>query len=343
MDRTLVAVVLAGGTGSRLSPASSADRPKQFLRLGGERSLLARTVDRLGFVDECYVVTRPEYAKEVREHAPRAAVLTEPAPKDTGPALLYAAHRIAEQVVDPTLLCLPSDHRIGQGFVQTAERAARAASETGGLVTIGIEPDRPATGYGYIEPADEEPEGGDAESADTPTVERVERFVEKPGEETAAEYLAAGWYWNSGIFAWTPAALLGAAAGTPLSPLVSALESGNTERGFEAVQAVSIDNAVLERASDLYVVPGAFEWDDLGSWDAVGRALESGPAGNASLGETLALDSNDCLLATDGRLSAVGVENLVVASYDGHTLVVPREQSQRVREVVEHWEDSDTE
>jgi mannose-1-phosphate guanylyltransferase len=328
IDRPIVAVVLAGGTGTRLYPASSGDRPKQFLPLGGDRSLLARTMDRVGFADERYVVTRPEYAGSVRNHAPAAGVLTEPASKDTGPALVYAAHRIREQVDDPVLLCVPSDHHVAGEFAPAGLQAARAAVETGGLVTIGVEPDRPATGYGYVEPS------STAEGRVDGGVRRVAQFVEKPDAGAAREYLSAGWYWNSGIFAWTPGALFAAVEQSPLAPLLAALDDGDAERGFDAVEAASIDRAVLERAEELYVVPATFEWDDLGSWDGVGRVLDADGDGNVTIGETHAIDARDCVLATDGLLSVVGVEEVIVASFDGHTVVLPRNAGQRVREVV---------
>ncbi len=323
MDIPLVAVVLAGGRGTRLYPASSPDRPKQHLPFGGDRSLLARTVDRAGFADETYVLTRPAYADDVREHAPEAGVLTEPEPRDTGPALVYAAHRIHEQVGDCVILSLPSDHHVAGDFAATARAAGQVAAATEELVTIGVEPTRPATGYGYIESSEEH--NGYA---------RVAQFVEKPDESTAKEYVEAGHYWNAGIFTWTPTALLNAARDTQLAPLVDALDDGDPEAGFAAVESVSIDYAVLERADDVFVVPATFEWDDLGSWDAVGRVLDSDSDGNVTLGDGLTIDATDCVLASDGHISVAGVDGLVVASFDGNTLVVPRDQSQRVREVV---------
>ena len=175
MDRPLVALVMAGGTGTRLYPASRSDRPKQFLPLGdGDDSLLAETVSRAGFADEVFVVTGPEHADRVRERVPEAGVLVEPDPKDTGPALVYAAHRVREQVGDCALLCLPSDHHVAGDFAATARRAAAVAVETGGLVTVGVEPTRPATGYGYVEPGTDHGEYFD-----------VAQFREKPDRETA--------------------------------------------------------------------------------------------------------------------------------------------------------------
>jgi mannose-1-phosphate guanylyltransferase len=324
MDRPIVALVLAGGTGTRLYPASRPDRPKQLWSVGGGRSLLAETVERAAFADETYVLTRPDYADAVREHAPTAAVLTEPEPKDTGPALVYATHRIREQLGDCVVLALPSDHRVEGDFADTARRAARAATDTGGLVTVGVEPTRAATGYGYIDP------GGDPGAGAVP----VEEFVEKPDEETARQYVETGYLWNAGLFAWTPAALLDAVRDSPLAPLVDALDAEASERAFAAVDAVSIDYAVFERARDVFVVAADFEWDDLGSWDAVGRVLDADTDGNVTLGDAISIDTTDCVLASDGHVAAVGVEGLVVASYGDRTLVVPRSDAQRVREVV---------
>jgi len=332
MDRPIVALILAGGTGTRLYPASRSDRPKQFLAFGGDRSLLAATVDRAGFADETYVLTRPDLADDVREHAPEAGVLTEPEPKDTGPALVYAAHRIREQVGDCVLVCLPSDHHIEGDFAATMERAARVAVGTEDLVTVGVEPTRPETGYGYVKPGEErETEAGE-------THYPVEKFTEKPDQGAAMRYRHHGYYWNAGMFAWTPDALLREARGTALDPLVAALDSGDPEAGFDAVESVSIDYAVLETTDRAAIVPATFEWDDLGAWDAMERVLDADENGNATLGDTVAIDAENNVVATDGRASVVGVDDLVVASYDGHTLVVPKREAQRVREVVAELE-----
>ena len=326
---TTVAVVLAGGRGTRLYPASTADTPKQFRAFDGDRSLLARTVDRARTVaDETYVLTREAYADRIHEHAPGVGVLVEPEPKDTGPALVYAAHRLREQVEDCVLLCLPSDHHVGDGYDATFTRACDVAGETGGLVTLGVEPTRPATGYGYIEPG--EPHDGYA---------AVASFTEKPDAEAAERYVEGGYLWNAGIFAWTPDALLEAASEGVLAGFVDALDT--PEAAFDAVDPVSVDYAVMEGAEYAFVVPATFAGDDLGSWDALERVLECDEAGNARLGETLALDAADCVLAAgdDQHVSVVGVSELVVAAYDGRVLVVPKHEAQRVSEVVSELAD----
>ncbi|PSP70311.1 mannose-1-phosphate guanyltransferase, partial [Halobacteriales archaeon QH_8_67_27] len=299
MTDTIVAVVLAGGTGTRLYPASRSDRPKQFLSFGGDRSLLAETVDRAG-----------------------------------GPALTYAAHRVREQVGDCTLVCLPSDHHVeregatersdrrtsdralpaSSDFAETMTDAAGVAAETDSLVAVGVEPTRPETGYGYVKPGDEATTDGGR------TYYPVETFTEKPDQGAAMRYRHHGYYWNAGMFAWTPDAFLREAADTELAPLVDALDDGDPERGFAAVDPVSVDYAVLESTESAAVVAADFEWDDLGAWDAVERVRESDEDGNVVLGDGLTVDTENTVIATDGHVSVVGVDDLVVASYGDRTL-----------------------
>lgn len=332
--RPVVAVVLAGGIGSRLYPASRSYRPKQFLSLpvagDADASLLEATVDRAAAVaDETVVCTRAAFAPEARERAPDATVIVEPAGKDTGPALTYATHEARARFGECVVLALPSDHRVDGDFESTARRATDAAVETEGLVAVGAEPTRPDTGYGYVEPG-----------ADRGTYRELVAFHEKPDAGTAARYVEEGYLWNAGIFAWTPAAFFDAAAESPLTPLVAALAEGDAERGFEAVDPVSVDYAVMERAAGdggrgTAVVPATFAWDDLGSWDALERVLEADADGNVTLGESLTVDATGNVVASDGKhVSLVGVSDLAVVAWDDRVLVVPTDDAQRVREAV---------
>ncbi|PSQ37873.1 mannose-1-phosphate guanyltransferase [Halobacteriales archaeon SW_5_70_135] len=356
MDRPVVAVVLAGGSGTRLYPASRADRPKQLLSVGDDdRSLLARTLGRVAAADRRVVLTGPDHADRVRdrladrEDVPTADVWVEPAPRDTGPALVYAAARARETFEDPVLCCLPSDHYVSGDFAAVLRRATAAAAETRGLVCVGVEPDRPATGYGYVRP-------GEAAGGYAP----VEAFHEKPDAERARGLVEAGALWNAGVFAWTPGALLSAAADTPLGPLVRAVdddgdggegegegEDGRGEDGesdgLAALEAaygdldpVSVDRAVLERADDVSVVPAdGIEWDDLGTWDALARVLPADADGNVVGGDALTVDAEDTVIVAEGaHVAAVGVEDLVVAAVGDRVLVAPRGETDRVREVV---------
>jgi mannose-1-phosphate guanylyltransferase len=338
-----VALVLAGGIGSRLYPASREDRPKQFLPVGGEESLLARTADRAAFADEVVVATRPRFADEIDEHAPDAEVIVEPDGKDTGPALTYATHRIRELYgssgedagdddTDEQLVvvALPSDHYVGDdaAFRETMRVGARVAAGADRLVTFGVTPDRPETGYGYVEP-------GDARAVDGTVFHDVARFHEKPDAGTAREYVEAGYLWNSGMFAWTPQRFLAEAADSSLAPLVEALADGDPAAGFETVEPVSVDYAVFEAAENVAVVDAEFAWDDLGTWDALDRVLDRDGDGNVAIGDHTTVDAADNVVVSDEKhVSLVGVSGLAVVAYDDRVLVVPKGEAGRVRELV---------
>lgn len=356
---TTIALVLAGGTGSRLYPASRSTRPKQFLPLLGETTLLERTVDRASFADHVVVSTRPELEADVRELVPGADVVVEPVGKDTGPALAYATHRIGDRYgKDAVVVVLPSDHTVGdeERFAETLDRGAQVAANEERLVAFGVDPTRPETGYGYIEPGRERDGFFD-----------LDAFHEKPDAETAERYIESGYLWNAGMFAWGVETFRAAALDSPLAPLVRALDDGAVKEGFDAVEATSIDYAVMERVSDAAVVPLDVPWDDLGSWDALARLLPADEDGNvvhagAGVGavgseresadtedeaeadtetdsesdtDVLFVDSDDNVVVSDGpHVSLAGVDGLAVVAWDDRILVVPKDEAQRVRDVV---------
>lgn len=337
MNRPVVAVVLAGGTGTRLYPAARSDRPKQFLPLAGDRSLLARTLARTDFADTTLVATRERFADAVRERAPTADVLVEPAARDTGPATVFATHEVATRHAagelpvpadspEPVVVTLPADHHVPDpaAFADAVADGARVAAETDRLVTFGVAPTRPETGYGYLELGPER--DGYHELA---------AFHEKPDDATAREYVVAGHRWNAGIFAWTPSALRRAVRESPLAPMLPHLDDGDPAAAFDAVPSVSVDYAVMERADAAAVVPVSFAWDDLGAWDAIERVVATDDDGNARLGDGLAVDAADnVVVSDDSHVSLVGVDGLCVVAWDDRVLVVPKEEAQRVREVV---------
>jgi mannose-1-phosphate guanylyltransferase len=223
------------------------------------------------------------------------------------------------------VLALPSDHRVEGSFEAIGRRAARAAVEAGALVAVGVTPTRPETGYGYIEP-------GPVQDS----YQEVIAFHEKPDADTAATYVEAGHLWNAGIFAWLPETLFSEARKSPLSPLVAALAAGDPAGGFQQIEPLSIDYAVMEQAADVAVVPADLAWDDLGAWDALARIHDTDADGNVTLGESLTVDAADnVVVGEDAHVSLVGVDGLTVVAWDDRVLVVPTDQAQRVRDLVD--------
>ncbi|MDP2470308.1 MAG: sugar phosphate nucleotidyltransferase [Candidatus Palauibacterales bacterium] len=316
------AVVLAGGEGSRFWPASRPDRPKQLLPLGSSRPLIQDTLDRAEILvgrDRVRVIASEPLVAALCDAAPGLAIdrfFVEPQPRSTGPALAWAAFEIERAAPGSIMISLHADHVIHplEGLVETIERAVSAARR-GSLVCIGIEPDRPETGYGYIE-------------VGAPTGDltwRARRFVEKPDSDTAEQYVASGGFlWNSGIFVWRAADLLTAVR--ELAPEISGalplLEDDGPGDFFEAVQPVSVDVAVMERSANVEVVRASFDWDDVGSWSALARTRETDGQGNVLVGDSAAIDSaRNIVWAEDGKVVLFDVTDLVVVRSGGVTMV----------------------
>lgn len=337
-------VVLCGGTGQRLWPASRPGRPKQFLPLTGERSSFQQTLLRLRGLDAAtpIIVTGEAMAAAAWAQAVEVGVepviIVEPQARNSGPAAAAAAAFVRESDPEGVLLLLAADHHIGEPerFVAAAKVAARAAA--GGLiVTFGVTPDRPATGYGYIAPGAPAGEG----------VFAVASFVEKPDAETAARYLSEGRLWNSGNFAFRADVLLAELEAFEPQMAQAARAAVREERregamvrldaeAFARAPAKSLDYAVMERTTRAAVVPADFTWSDLGAWAAIRQASDKDEAGNVVLGDVRLADVRSSLVRTDGPLVAViGVEGLAIVVEDGKVLVCPLDRAEEVKAMAE--------
>lgn len=342
--RAIRPVILAGGSGTRLWPLSTSQRPKHLLPLLGKRSLFEQTLDRFGsrfgehFAQPIIVANQAQEADLLELAGNSATLVLEPVKRDSAPAIALAAV-LAED--DELLLVSPSDHHISDAAAfHAAIGLARPEAEAGRIVTFGIEPDHPATGFGYIAAE----QGSDA-------VRPVARFVEKPPRDRAEAMLeAGGHYWNAGIFlasakTWreelerhAPAIL--AAAREALDKAVrDGLVIRVDEQAFASSPARSIDYAVMEHSDRVSVVPVSMGWSDIGSWQALVEASDKDEAGNALAADVLALDCNDTLIRSNGpKVVAIGVEGLVIVATPDAVLVMKPEEAQRVREAAEWFE-----
>ncbi len=349
----LVPVILSGGAGTRLWPVSRSAYPKPFMRLGDGQSLLYKTLDRaLRLSDDgtvltvtgrdYYFLTRDEYAAHPDADLDKLPFLLEPAGRNTAPAVVLAALHALEQCgPDATLLVLPADHLIRDldAFAADARRAA-ALAQDGWLVTFGIRPTHPETGFGYIRM------GAAIEGLEG---RAVGAFVEKPNRETAESYVASGDYvWNSGMFCFRADALVAAAEVTCPDVIAAARACHASESGqaspiefarelFLAQPDISIDYAIMERAPRVAVVPATFDWSDIGSWKAVSDMdAEADDAGNRVRGQAVIVESENCYIQSDSRMvAAVGVKDLVIVDTGDAVLVADRNRAQQVKLVVD--------
>lgn len=342
MNRTSAdfAVILAGGVGSRFWPASTRNRPKQLLPLGGERPLAAAAVERaLALVgrERVRVLTGTHLVRPILRACPEleeAHFLVEPEARGTGPALVWAARRLLEEAPDPAMLSLHADHviRPRDAFLVCAREALEVARRRDWLCCLGRPPERPETGYGYLQL-------GEAVSEHVRT---VREFVEKPDAETARRYVESGdYWWNTGIFAWRCEVLLGETRNrcSEIGPHLPILDREGPVAGasefFRAVERVSVDQGVLERSDRVGTVAARFEWDDLGTWPSLARILETDGQGNTIVGPADLIDSrHNIVWSEEEPVTLFGVQGLVVVRSGDRTLVTTRDAAPRLKELL---------
>lgn len=351
--RGIVSVVMAGGQGTRFWPLGRSKMPKQYLPLpAGKGSLIEATIRRMEAISgpgSVLVVTASDQVELVQKAVPDVAVLIEPRGRNTAPCAAYAAQFVWDELGDFPLVMVPADHIIANeaGLTECLLAAVDCARSNDVLVTVGIVPNCPETGYGYIE-------SGAALSpahcsSDDIGIYKVERFVEKPDLKTAQDYVSSGRFlWNSGMFAWRPSAFLAQVRkslpilGQQVNELSSLYRREDAllaiDQVFGPVSSISVDYGVMEKAEHVVVVTaGNLGWSDVGSWKSWADAAGSGDISNLEQGDVMLIDSEDCLVLGDKKLIAgVGLKGLVVIDTPDALLIVPKERAQDVREVVSH-------
>lgn len=330
------ALVLAGGVGSRFWPASTPSRPKQLLPLASTSPLVVETVRRLKSLvppERTLLLTGEALAPILREllvELPPENILVEPSARSTAPALAWGTHHAAARDPEAVLLSLHADWAIrgNEAFRTSARRGLDIATRHDSLVTVGVHPTRPDTGFGYILPGDE---------LETECW-RVASFVEKPDAEGAAALIDRGALWNSGMFAWSAARFRDEVerhakelrAGLPL------LGGGDAQAFFDAVEAIAIDHAVLERSDRVAVIPAAFEWDDVGTWPALSRIRPHDADGNVVVGDAAMVDARDAVVwSENGFVVVAGLDDVVVVNANGIVLVATKERAMDLKRVLE--------
>ncbi len=344
----IYSVIMAGGIGSRFWPRSREARPKQFINVFEEQSLLQQTLTRMAPLvppERTLVVTHERYADLTREQLPalpEEQILGEPISRNTAPCIAYAAIKIQAMDPEAIMIVLPADHlvRKEERFLKILQQAVEVAKQPGALVTIGIQPSYPATGYGYIQydPSESSRDGAC----------RVRTFAEKPDEATAERFLDSGdFLWNSGIFVWRADAIL-TNLQTHLKSTWRAFEEASQHLGTHYENAairqayykstrISVDIGIMERAGNVYVVPGNFGWSDIGDWRAVYDLSNKNRHGNVLRGNVIVHDTSRCLVNAGTRLIAVvGIHDVVVVDTDDALLICHQNSTQQVKNVVDY-------
>lgn len=342
------ALIMAGGRGERFWPKSRKSLPKQFLSLTDDgKTMIQLTVERilpLVKMEDIYISTNRDYKELVRQQLPEIPeenILCEPVGRNTAPCIGLGAVHMQKKYEDAVMYVLPSDHLIKYTsiFLSTLTDAGEVAEQGENLVTLGITPDCPETGYGYIKFIPNRMLGRAFE---------VDRFVEKPDLETAKEYVASEQYlWNSGMFIWKVSTILknletylpetyqglnriADAIGTEEEELV-------LEKEFSAFQSESIDYGIMEKAKNIYILSGSFGWDDVGSWLAVGRIKKSNEFGNVINGNAVTVDTQNCIIQGGKKLIAtVGIEDIIVVDTEDALLICDKDSAGNIKKVLEN-------
>jgi mannose-1-phosphate guanylyltransferase len=350
MSKSRYVVIMAGGKGERFWPQSRLRRPKHLLPIVGDQPMLTQTIERLGDVvapERVLIITNAEQRDAVCEVCPMVPaenVIAEPVGRDTAAAVGLATVLVGHRDPQAAFAMLPADHVIHDraGFQEILRTAFAAAEAEDALVTVGIKPAWAATGYGYIQRAEE------TRRVDGRAVFSVAAFKEKPDAETAREYLESGdYYWNAGMFFWrVPVIAREFEAHTPglwraLGAIRAGLEKGEPLAGlleahYPALEKISVDYAIMEKAARVRVVESAFDWDDVGEWPAVERHHEKDASGNVTRGKAIVQGgSGNIVLAEGGHaLALVGVDDLIVVQTADATLVCPKDKAQEIKGLV---------
>ncbi len=349
-------VIMAGGAGTRFWPLSRRSRPKQFLSLGNGKSLFRRTVDRVSSVfpkENIRVVAPDQFREQILEESPgltREAIVREPVPRDTAPCIGLAAMEVRAEDPEAAMITLPSDHYIPDQseFRETMETATEVLEEKPDtMICFGITPDRPETGYGYIQ-------CGDGHSVyNGRSVFEVRKFTEKPDRDRAVSFLdQGGYYWNSGMFGWRVETVLNALSNYSndvyqgLTNYREARSSGATEEEleevFRGIPEVSIDYAVMEDAEEVVVLEANFRWEDMGTLDSLRELFGTGDRGNVLSERATVVDTEDSILFSeedDHLLAGLGLRDMVVVHTGDSTLVCPSDRVQDVKKLVRKLEE----
>ncbi|MEX0602552.1 MAG: mannose-1-phosphate guanylyltransferase [Bacteroidota bacterium] len=346
-------VIMAGGVGSRFWPRSRERSPKQLLEIVGSGTMIQNTISRIDSLIppvNTFVVTNRLHQEAILKQLPflpQENILGEPFGRNTAPCIGLAASWIARTDPEGLMVVLPADHLIrnNEEYLKILETAVSVAQETNGLVTIGIKPSHPETGYGYIQYSDDEATRNPYKARG---VYPVKTFAEKPNMETAVKFLQSGdFLWNSGMFVWKASVILEAIK-THLPDLHEELEGiaasigtpgyrQAVEHGYGVIRGISIDYGVMEKAANVYVVKGEFGWSDVGSWDEVVRLSPVDAEGNTVKGRVIIKDAHGNYIEAGGRIvAAVGVEDLIIIATDDAVLVCKKGMSQDVKEIVDY-------